>query len=110
MNARRVLLSLVCGTALTAITALAASVAYDASAEVVSRLLFWPNSVLQLAVPCNNIGTPAQRMCEGTPLNYVAFLVSFPLAVLVYSSLCYWWLRARAPRAPNTSLERTRDR
>jgi hypothetical protein len=109
VNARRVLLSLVCGTAFTAITALAASVAYDASADVVSRLLYWPNSVLQLAVPCNNIGTPAQPMCEGTPLNYVAFLVSFPLAVLVYSSLCFWWLRSRTPQAPNKSLERTRE-
>ena len=107
MNARRVLLSVACGTGFTAITALAASVAYSSGAEFLSRLLFWPNSLLQLAVPCNNIGTSAQPMCEGTPINILAYLVSFPLAMLVYSLLCYWWLRTSAPQAPNNLLERT---
>ncbi len=110
MNARRILLSIVGGTGFTAITAIAASIALELSADVASRLLFWPNSILQLAVPCNNIGTSTEPMCEGTPLNVFAYLASFPLAVLVYSSLFYWSLRSRTPQAPNKSLERTRDR
>ena len=109
MNARRVLLSIAFGIAFTAISALAANVAFDSNAESLSRGLFWPNSLLQLALPCNNIGSSSQPVCEGTPLNFLAYLVSFPLAVLIYSTLCFWWLRARTPQAPNKSLERTRE-
>lgn len=110
MISRRVLLSVVCGIALTAITALAARVAFNAGSEGLSHVLFWPNSVLQLAVPCNNIGTPFEPICEGTPLNVLAYFGSFLLAVIVYSSLSFCWLRARSSQAPNTSLERTRGR
>ena len=109
MILRRALISAVCGTALAAITSLAASAAFDAGAEGLSRVLFWPNTLLQLAVPCNNIGTPAQPMCEGSPLNVLAYFISFPLAVVAYSAFSFWWLRSKSARAPNKSLERTRE-
>ena len=108
--ARHALLSVFCGIALTSITALAATVAADAQFEDISQVLFWPNSLLQIVAPCHNIGSPARPMCEGSPLNVLAYFVSLPLAVIVYSALSYWWLRARSALAPNNSLERSRDR
>ena len=80
------------------LTALSAALAYFASragAQLISEILFWPNTLMQSLVPLHNIGTTAHPLYEGTPLNIAAFFVSFPLAVLVYGTAAYIFLRRR---------------
>ena len=50
---------------------------------------------MQSLVPLHNIGTTADPFYEGTPVNIAAFFVSFPLAVLVYGTAAYIFLRRR---------------
>ena len=83
------------GILLTAALASGAFFAYEADAERVADILLWPNTLLQSALPCFNIGTPERPLCEGTPLNFVAFLASFPVGITAYSTLAYFWLRRR---------------
>ena len=57
------------------------------------------NTVLQNLVPVvyglPNIGTPDHLLYEGTLVNILAFFISFPLAILVYSMVAYIFLRWR---------------
>ena len=53
----------------------------------------WPNTLLQHLAPAPNIGMPDHPLYEGTPLNFFAFLVSFPFAVVVYAAVAYVCLR-----------------
>jgi|GEM_PF-2120981 hypothetical protein len=68
-------------------------------AESVARVLSWPNTFLQGLVPGNNIGSPERPLYEGTPLNSLAYVVSFPLAIVVYTSLAYGFIRWRSANA-----------
>ena len=68
---------------------LAGRFAYDSGAEGLAHTLTWANTLLQYAVPCNNIGTAAEPLCEGTPLNLLAYFGSFPLSLAAYSLLAY---------------------
>ncbi len=77
------------GVALTAATEFSAYFAYDIGAEGLAHALTWANTLLQDAVPCNNIGTAAEPLCEGTPLNLLAYFASFPLSLAAYSLLAY---------------------
>jgi len=77
------------GVALTAAMESAAYFAYDVGANALAHTLTWANTLLQHAVPCNNIGTAAEPLCEGTPLNLLAYFASFPLSLAVYSLLAY---------------------
>lgn len=81
------------GILFTALTAALSYFASQAGAELVSEILFWPNTLTQSLVPLHNIGTAAHPLYEGTPLNIAAFFVSFPLAVLVYGTSAYIFLR-----------------
>jgi hypothetical protein len=83
------------GVLFTALTAALSYFASQAGADLLSEILFWPNTLMQSLVPLHNIGTTAHPLYEGTPLNIVAFLVSFPLAVLVYGITAYIFLRRR---------------
>jgi hypothetical protein len=83
------------GVLVTALTAALSSFASQAGAELVSEILFWPNTFMQSLVPLHNIGTPAHPHYQGTLLNLAAFFVSFPLAVLVYGTAAYLFLRRR---------------
>ncbi len=83
------------GILLTAVSAALSYFASKAGAELVSEILFWPNTLMQSLVPLHNIGTTAHPFYEGTPLNIAAFFVSFPLAVLVYSIAACVFLRRR---------------
>jgi hypothetical protein len=86
----RIIFALAIGLLVTIVTAAVASaLSWDSARE----LLFWPNTVLQYFVPAPNIGTPDHPACEGTPLNFVAFLASFPFAVIIYSAVAYAFLR-----------------
>ena len=77
------------GIALTAGLAFAAALAHDAGASSASAVLFWQNSLLQALVPMPNIGTPDRPLYEGTPLNYLAFLASFPVGVIIYTVVAF---------------------
>ena len=77
------------GIALTAAMEFAAYFVYDLGAEDLARTLTWANTLLQRAVPCNNIGTTAEPFCEGTPLNLLAYFASFPVSLAAYSVVAY---------------------
>ena len=94
-----ILLALGIGTLITAVTAILSFVTLYAGAELISEILFWPNTLMQSLVPplygLPNIGTPDHPLYEGTPVNIAAFFVSFPLGILVYSTVAYIFLRRR---------------
>ena len=81
------------GILFTALTAAVSYFASQAGAELVSEILFWPNTLTQSLVPLHNIGIAAHPLFEGTPLNIAAFFVSLPLAVLLYGTAAYIFLR-----------------
>jgi hypothetical protein len=86
----RIFLAIVIGAFVSIVTAAVASaLTFDSAREVV----FWPNTLLQYWVQTPNIGTPDHPIYEGTALNYLAFLLSFPFAALIYSALAYVYLR-----------------
>ena len=71
--------------------------AFLADSAGYSRLasgLFWQNSLLQTLVPALNIGTPERPFYEGTPLNFLAFLISIPVGFVVYGLVVYAALRS----------------
>ena len=82
----RFLLALSIGVFVTAATA---AVAFQLSSDSARDLLFWPNTVLQYLLSAPNIGTPDHPVYEGTPLNLLAFSVSFPFAVMIYGAVAY---------------------
>jgi hypothetical protein len=90
-----ILLALGIGALVTAVTAALSYFAFQAGAELVSEILFWPNTLMQSLVPVHNIGTPEHPFYEGTPVNIAAFFVSFPLGILVYSAVAYVFVRRR---------------
>jgi len=51
--------------------------------------LLWQNTLLQSFAPLGNMGTPEHPVYEGTPLNFLAFLVSVPLGIVIYSAIAY---------------------
>jgi hypothetical protein len=63
-----------------------------------SSALIWPNTLLQSLAPLHNIGTAERPIMEGTPLNFLAFIASIPLAWLVYSCIVYVWLYSQKRR------------
>jgi hypothetical protein len=89
----RVLLAIGIGVLITAGTAAAAFALSSRGAESVSEVVFWPNTFLQALVPAPNIGTSDHPLYEGTPLNFFAFLASFPFAVTLYAFIAYMFLR-----------------
>jgi len=86
------------GGPLTVVLTGAAYYSYTAGAQKVSSVLFWPNTLLQALVPCNDIGTPERSVCEGTPLNVLAYGASFPVSVVAYAVIAYVFIRRRAHR------------
>lgn len=99
---RTLLLSVLIGVAVTALLTVAASVCFDLGAEVATRILSWPNTLLQSLVPPLNIGTAERPFYEGTPLNILAYFASFPLSVGVYSVVAYVVIRKRWPASGGT--------
>jgi hypothetical protein len=88
-----ILIALAIGALLTVGTATAAYVANRAGSDFASEILFWPNTVLQALVPAHNMGTPDHPLYEGTPLNFFAFLASFPFAMVIYAAVAYLFVR-----------------
>jgi hypothetical protein len=90
-----ILLALGIGTLVTAVTAAISYFTFQAGAELVSEILFWPNTLMQSLVPFHNIGTPEHPFYEGTPVNIAAFFVSFLVGILIYSAVAYVFVRRR---------------
>ncbi len=61
--------------------------------------LFWQNALLQSLAPLGNIGTAEHPVYEGTPLNFLAFGLSFPLGFAAYGFIAFRWLRGRRSEA-----------
>jgi hypothetical protein len=86
----RIFVAVVIGVVVTIVTS---AIASELGSESAREVLFWPNTVLQYLVPAPNIGTSDHPLYEGTPLNFLAFLISFPFAVGIYGALAYLFLR-----------------
>jgi hypothetical protein len=83
------------GVLLTVALTGAAYLLHYAGMETAARALLWPNTLLQSLIPCVDVGMPSHRMCEGTPLNVVAYGASFPLSIIVYGLIAYALIRHR---------------
>jgi len=90
---KHVLMAVGLGVLLTVVFTASAKAAYEAGATFVSKLLLWPNTLLQSLVPCLNIGSPEAPFCEGTPLHLLVFGASELLSVAVYASIAYILIR-----------------
>jgi hypothetical protein len=73
--------------------------AANAGLESLARGLLWPNTLLQGLAPLGNIGTPERPIYEGTPLNFLAFLASIPLGLVIYTAAAYVILGWRGRRS-----------
>jgi len=92
----RALLAAAIGLVLTLALAGVAYFLHFAGAEMAAQVVFWQNTLLQSLVPLHNVGTPEKPIYMGTPLNFAAFIASFPVGVVVYSFISYCWLNRRA--------------
>jgi H+/Cl- antiporter ClcA len=102
---KRTLLALGIAALITA-TSFAASIAasylrFDSFASA----FFWPNTLLQSFTPCVPLHTGNRTICEGTPLNDLAFVASFALSELTYSMVVFILLGRRGATS-NQRLER----
>lgn len=86
---KRVLLALAVGLIVTGLLIGLSFAADSFGFPTVGSALFWQNTLLQSCVPLINIGTEAHPVYEGSPLNFLAFLGSVPLGVIVYSVLAH---------------------
>ncbi len=93
---RQILWALFVGLTLTAGLTAIAYFLHEADIGWASEIVFWQNTILQSFVPLHNVGTPDRPLYFGTALNYLAFLASFPVGVIVYSLLTYIFLSWRA--------------
>jgi hypothetical protein len=89
----RVLLAIGIGVLVTLVTCAASFALNGRGFESTGEAVFWPNSLLQYLVPAPNIGTADHPHYEGTRLNFLAFVASFPLAVIFYGLVAYLFLR-----------------
>jgi hypothetical protein len=89
-------LSLKIGALLTRADIGAAKLASAAGKEGLASFLFWPNTLLQGLLPCVPIGAANHRVCEGTPLNFVAYVASILISVALYTLAAFVLTRRRA--------------
>jgi hypothetical protein len=86
------------GVVLTVVLTLASYLLDKVGANSLAAVLFWPNALLQSATPCVRGSGLDRPFCEGTPINALAFVASFPLSIAAYSVLAYVILRRRTRR------------
>ena len=86
---KRMLLASTAGVLATATLIGLAFAAFNAGLDTLGKILFWQNSLMQTLVPLGNVGTAEHPVYEGTPLNFLAFLASIPVGILIYSFLAY---------------------
>ena len=89
---RRILIAIGIGAIVTVVTTALAYWAHERGVEELGHWLLWPNTVLQSFVPLHNIGAQDRPLLVATPLNYMAFLLSFPVSIFIYSVAAYFIL------------------
>ena len=89
------LIAFAIGGAVTLVLSVAAFLSHSVGAEFATRVLSWPNTLLQSLVPPLNIGTSEKPIYEGTALNVLAYFASFPLSISVYTLAAYILIRRR---------------
>jgi hypothetical protein len=94
-RARLVFLAITIGIAISAVLQVLALVAYQNGLVMITRILDWPNTLVQAAIACAPDGSADQQSCEGTPLNVLAYFASLPLGAAVYGAVAYIRLRKR---------------
>jgi hypothetical protein len=87
--------ALVIGIIATLVFTVAAFLSHGVGAEFATRVLSWPNTLLQSLVSPLNIGTPEKPLYEGTVLNVLAYFASFLLSIAVYTLAAYIVIRRR---------------
>jgi hypothetical protein len=65
--------------------------------ESLATALLWQNSLLQSLVPMGNIGSAEHPVYEGSPLNLIVFVASFPDGMAIYG-LAAFLLMSRLAR------------
>jgi hypothetical protein len=98
--------SLLFGIAATAVLTTLAYVSIERGndwVQRIGRILSWSNTLLQSMVPPVNIGTEAKPVYEGTPLNYAAYVLSYPLSIAVYTFVAYLLIRSSRSRHASSS-------
>jgi len=86
---RKALIAIAIGTVLTLSLLGLAAAADSAGLATLADALFWQNGLLQHFAPLHNIGTSERPIYEGTPINFLAFLASIPLGIVIYSVAAY---------------------
>ncbi len=86
---KRALFAVCVGILVTLLLLGAAFVADSAGLESLAGALFWQNTLAQSFVPLGNIGTAGHPIYEGSPLNFIAFLASFPIGVAVHGAAAF---------------------
>jgi hypothetical protein len=91
----RALVAIALAILITLATSWGAQIAANRGAVLVSDVLFWPNTLMQMAIPLNNIGTIERPFYEATSLNLIAYALSYFLAVFAYAICVYLALFGR---------------
>ena len=86
---KRILLAFAIGVLATAVLFALSFTADSFGFTSLANGLLWQNRLLQNFSPLGNIGTPEHPVYEGTPLNFLAFLASVPLGIVIYSVMAY---------------------
>jgi hypothetical protein len=73
-------------------------IANECGYELASRIVFWQNTLLQSLVLPINIGYSEHAVYEGSPLNFLAFLASMPLGIVVYGIAAFTAMSQRSKR------------
>jgi hypothetical protein len=73
--------------------------AVDSDHPTLANILFWQNWALESLVHHPNLGTPSHPWLEGTPVDYLAYIASYPVGLVIYSFLGYF-LFSRFSKAP----------
>ena len=94
-RAKIVLLAIVAGIGLSALLQVLALLANEQGLAMVTRILDWPNTLLQSFVPCLPIGQPEEQRCEGSPMNLLTYFASLPIGAAVYSTVAYVFFKRR---------------
>lgn len=93
----RILSAVAIGTLTTAAFMALSCVFASLGIPTLDRYLFWQNDLLQGALLLINVGSETCPIYEGSPLNFLAFLASVPLGIVVYGTLAYLASMVRAP-------------
>ena len=96
---KRIFLAFAIGVLVTAILFALSFAADSFGFTTLANGLLWQNTLLQGLAPLGNIGTPEHPVYEGTPLNFLAFLASIPLSIIIYSLVAYAALSIARRRA-----------